>query len=76
MPKEQTCKCNWGYMVVAWVLITIAIFLLVGGFTAQFNAKADYLTILGWYFVGLLVFFLGKMAKHKACGSCGMHMKK
>lgn len=76
MPKAQECKCNWGFMIVAWVLMTIGIFLLVGGFTAQFNSKADYLTILGWYFVGLLVMFLGKMAKHKANCLCTMHSKK
>ncbi|MFA4906789.1 MAG: hypothetical protein WC602_00775 [archaeon] len=78
MPAKESakdCKCNWGYTIIALVLGAIGIFLIAGGFIAQFYGKTDYLAILGWYFVGLIVVFLAKMAKWKACGNCKTHAK-
>ena len=75
-PKK--CSCNLGYAVVAWVLFAVALYLLVGGFASQFQGLSTATVSIGWYFVGIVILFLGKMAKWKSHGTCtvhsGMHM--
>lgn len=70
------CTCNMGYMVLAWILMAIGLWALVGGFATQFNSanpQGFSAAILGWYFVGILFMALGKMAKWKGHGTCSVH---
>ncbi len=72
------CECNLVWLVVGWVLGALGLWALVGGFAAQFGSSAPTavnVTVLGWYFAGLVLVGLAKMAKWKSCGSCGMHCK-
>ena len=78
MPKASggKCTCNLGLMVVAWVLFALGIWALVGGFVTQFtsaNPTAVNISILGWYFFGVLLVGIGKMAKWKSHGMCPVH---
>lgn len=79
MPKETSkgkCSCNLGYMIVAWILFAVGLWVLVGGFATQFSSGAPTMfngTILGWYFVGILIVGVGKMVKWKAHGACPVH---
>jgi hypothetical protein len=77
-PRSGKCSCNVAWLVVAWILGALGIWSLVGGFATQFASSAptavNY-TVLGWYFVGLLLVGLAKMSKWKSCGGCGMHWK-
>ena len=77
MPKSgPKCTCNLGYMVVAWVLIALGLWALVAGFATQFNSAtptAVNLGIVSWYFAGVLLIGLAKMAKWKSHGTCPAH---
>lgn len=69
-----------GWWVVALILKTVGIWAVAAGFIAQFNAAlpASMVTaqaVLPWYFGGLLLIGLGKMAKWKCFGACMMHSK-
>lgn len=73
------CTCNLGWMVVAWVLLALGLWALVGGFAAQFGSSAPTavnVTVLGWYFVGIVLISLGKMCKWKGHGTCSVHGMK
>ncbi|HIG97147.1 MAG TPA: hypothetical protein HA230_02275 [Candidatus Aenigmarchaeota archaeon] len=79
MPRgnvKAKCSCNLGFMVVAWILMALGIWALVGGFATQISSGAPTtvnVVLLGWYFLGVLLVSLGKMAKWKACGRCTVH---
>ena len=73
MAVAKKCTCNLGYMVVAWILFAIGLYLLVGGFAAQFQSTAITAEALVWYFVGIVVLGLGKMSKWKSHGMCPVH---
>ena len=77
MPKAGAkWSCNLGLMVVSWILFALGLWALVGGFTAQFNSAmptAVNVTVLGWYFLGILLVGIGKMVKWKAHGACPVH---
>ena len=75
-PKAGKCKCNLGYLVVGWILGAFGIWALVGGFVTQYASGAPTMVdvnVLGWYFAGLLLVGLAKMAKWKSCGTCHIH---
>ncbi|MCX6815762.1 MAG: hypothetical protein NT120_02840 [Candidatus Aenigmarchaeota archaeon] len=80
MPKaSEKCTCNWGYIIVAWILGAIGIWALVAGFATQFTSgypTAVNTTVLVWYFVGLLLVTLAKMLKCKSFGACTAHGMK
>jgi len=70
------CKCNPAFMVLGWILGALGLWALVGGFATQFTSAAPTVVnvnVLGWYFAGLLLVGLAKMAKWKACGCCSVH---
>ena len=70
------CECNLVWMVVAWILGAIGLWALVGGFALQFGSVYPTgfdTSVLGWYFVGLVLVGLAKITKWKACGNCSMH---
>ena len=69
----KTCQCNWGYFVVSAILFTLGLYLVIGGFAAQFQNAAGIETVLVWYFVGILLFAFGKIAKWKTCEDCADH---
>ena len=78
MPKASgaKCTCNLGFMVVAWVLFALGIWVLVGGFATQLQSSAPTMfngTVLGWYFVAIVLLGVGKMAKWKSHGACPVH---
>ncbi|MEK6887804.1 MAG: hypothetical protein AABX14_02545 [Candidatus Aenigmatarchaeota archaeon] len=81
MPRENVkvkskCGCNLGFMVIAWILAAIGIWALVAGFATQLSSGAPTVVnvvLLGWYFLGVLLIGLAKMAKWKSCGRCNMH---
>lgn len=66
------CSCNVGWLIIALVLLTVGLWGVVAGFTAQFGGAAAA-TVLPWYFVGLLLIVLGKWAKWNAHGRCTVH---
>ena len=75
-PVKSACKCNLGLLVVAWILFALGLWALVGGFATQFGSAAPTAvngSVLGWYFLGVLLFGVGKMAKWKSCGNCTVH---
>ena len=75
----QKCKCNWAWWIISLILMTIGLWVLVTGFVMQFNSTAALATVaqavMPWYFAGILIFGLGKMAKWKCFGACMMHKK-
>ena len=80
MPKaSEKCTCNWGYLIVAWILGAIGLWALVAGFATQFTSGAptavDY-SVLGYYLGGLLLVFISKKLKWKSCGMCSAHGMK
>ncbi|MBI4896289.1 MAG: hypothetical protein HY832_01960 [Candidatus Aenigmarchaeota archaeon] len=76
MAKETKCSCNLGYMLGAIILFTVGLYALIGGFAAQLNGTIIMTTVLGWYFVGILLMSLGKMLKWKSYETCHVHVKK
>jgi len=73
MAVAKKCTCNLGYMVVAWILFALGLMALVSGFTGQFTGTVAAATVFVLYFVGILLFFLGKVSKWKGHGSCPVH---
>ena len=74
--RSGKCKCNLPWMVVAWIVAAVGLWALVGGFATQFNSATPTMVsynVLGWYFAGLLLIGLAKMAKWKAHGTCTVH---
>ncbi len=72
------CTCNYGYMIVALILLTIGLYLIVAGFAWQFNSASRLGDgaagmVLAAYFIGMLIVVFGKMAKWKAHGDCKVH---
>ena len=81
MPAGK-CNCNKVYVLVSMVLMSLGLFVLVKAFASQLGMVAvDTMTaaiaLVPWYFVGVLLVMLGKMAKCKAGCMCSLHgMKK
>lgn len=78
MPAKK-CSCNWVLWIIALILMTVGLWCLVTGFVMQFQSAATTLmataqAVMPWYFVGFLLFGLGKIAKWKTC-MCPMHGK-
>ena len=78
MPRANgaECTCNLGWMVVAWVLFAVGLWVLVGAFTTQFSSGAPTMfngTVLGWYFVAVVLLGVAKMCKWKSHGNCPAH---
>lgn len=74
--KKVKCGCNPGWMVATWILLALGLWALVGGFATQFASNAPTavnVTVLGWYFAGVLLVGVGKMCKWKAKGCCTTH---
>ncbi len=70
------CSCNPGILVIAWILMALGLWALIGGIATQWMSSAPTavnVTVLGWYFAGILLISLGKIAKWKSCGNCGAH---
>ena len=78
MAKNAKCTCNMGMMLVALVIMSVGAFVLVAGLATQFKAaeqlsQATAMAVLPLYFAGMLVLFIGKMAKWKSHGACPVH---
>ncbi|MBI2076509.1 MAG: hypothetical protein HYT72_04650 [Candidatus Aenigmarchaeota archaeon] len=78
MAKNAKCTCNMGMMLVALVIMSVGAFVLVAGLANQFKAaeqlsQATAMAVLPLYFAGMLVLFIGKMAKWKSHGACPAH---
>lgn len=78
MAKNAKCTCNMGMMLVALVIMSVGVFVLVAGLATQFKAaeqlsQATATAVLPLYFAGMLVLFIGKMAKWKSHGICPVH---
>ena len=73
--KTPKCACNWGMTIVTLILFALGLYTLIGGISAQWSSASmsNAGTILGWYFVAFVLFFIGKMAKWKAHGDCPAH---
>ncbi len=74
--RAGKCNCNLGLMIVAWILFALGLWALVGGFATQFASAAPTAVngaVLGWYFLGILLFGVGKMVKWKSHGTCPVH---
>ncbi len=69
----KKCNCNPGWLIVAVVLLTLGLYALVAGFSAQFQQGAGASTVLPWYFVGILLVVFGKLTKWKSHGTCPVH---
>ena len=72
---ENKCKCSLPYLIIGAILMTIGIWLLVGGFATQFKAAAMMFdaTVAAMYFVGILFGVFGKMMLWKSHGECPKH---
>ncbi len=74
-PKQQY---NYGLSLIALILYSLALYSIVQGFGLHLqdiqdpngvsHTKAGYLTLIGWYFFGVVLMAIGKMAKWKAMG--------
>lgn len=74
--RSQTkCGCNIGYMILAIIFITLGIYSLVSGFLSQWKGY-DLNMTLGWYFISVILFMIGKMSKWKAYSACTVHSMK
>ncbi len=69
----KKCTCNIWMTLLALVLIAVGLYFIVGGFAAQSSNPSDYLTVIGWYIVGLIAIMLGKMCKWKGHMTCPVH---
>ena len=59
-------------MVLSIILWTIGIYSLATGFISHFNYRAAGVVLL-WYFIGIVLIALGKIAKWKAYECCNSH---
>jgi hypothetical protein len=85
MPKAKTqnssgtkCSCNPVWTVAASIVTAVGIFLGIQGFVIQLQLQGTWdLSVLSWivgyYFVGVLLVYAGKIMKMKACECCGPH---
>ncbi len=73
--KGGKCNCNVGFVVLAIILITLGIYSVANGFISHFNYRAAGVVLL-WYFIGVVLLALGKLAKWKAYGECSAHNMK
>ena len=75
MAKSGKCECNWVMMILGVIVMAIGFFLMVKGFMMQTQAATMW-TVLIYYAIGILVWCVGKMFKHKGCcGMCSGYMK-
>lgn len=72
---SNKCNCNFGWALIALILFTIGLYGVAGGFIGQLGGAA-WSMVLPWYFIGLLLVMLAKMAKWKAHGTCRVHSMK
>jgi len=72
-PQGKKCTCNFGYMVIAWILFAVAIYVLISGIAAQFQGIMTWQEILLTYFIGVVILSLGKLSKWKGVGCCSSH---
>ena len=78
MAKDKKCECNWAWWIGSLILLTIGVWALAAGFISHLHAAVptDIETakaVAPWYFGGLLLVGLGKMAKWKSHGACQAH---
>jgi hypothetical protein len=79
---KEKCTCHSGHVLLSLIFFTLGLFGIFGGFFAQGRLMSlnkinfwDLLQIFIWYFIGILLIFLGKMSKYKAAMSCRLHEK-
>ena len=68
-----SCKCTPGsllWLVIGVIIVALGIWAAVKGFVLQFNGSMDWMRIVFWYALGLLVMCVGRVFKCKACASC------
>lgn len=73
------CKCDPVWLIVGWIAGALGIWAFVSGFAVQFGSAVPTSVnwvVLVWYFAGLLLWKLAKMAKSKGSEKCGMHSCK
>ncbi len=79
MPKANKCNCNVALLLIALALFAIGAYFVVAAFGAQLRgdllSQQTAVTVLPLYFLGFLVFALGKMAKWKCCEECSTHRR-
>ncbi len=73
LKREKGCTCNLGYLLLGAVLFSVALYILVMGFSAQFTSGAGYSAVLPWYFVGIVLFKAAKLTMWKSHGMCPVH---
>ncbi len=76
VPKKVAapkCGCNPGWLVVGLIFLTLGLFALVEGFKTQFNSYYGGNSVILWYFVGIILLMIGKMAKWKSHSTCTVH---
>ena len=78
MAQNSKCTCSLPHLIIGAILMTIGIWLLVGGFATQFKAAAMMLdvTVAAMYFIGILFTVFGKMMLWKSHGDCQKHNMK
>lgn len=72
----KKCRCNVWMTLLGAILMAIAVYLLVRGFSTQFNGGGDIITIIGWYFVGFIILLIAKICKMQGNAECPIHKTK
>jgi len=77
----KKCNCNLGWWVVWLILTTVGVWAIATAFITQLgtgaaaSVSATAMAVMPWYFAGILLAGLGKMAKWRCWGMCTMHKK-
>ena len=73
--RSAKCQCNWGWTIATIILFAIGLYVLIGGISTQWNSAnmSNAGTIMGWYLVAFILFFVGKLAKWRAHSNCTAH---
>ena len=77
MGSGATCKCTPGgfvWLIIGVIVIGLGAFSFVKGLMQQWgDPQANWMHVVFWYALGLLVVCIGKMVKMKGCSSCPAH---
>lgn len=69
------CTCSLPHMILGAILLTIGIWLLIGGIATQFKAATLMfdVTVVAMYFIGILFAVFGKWSMWMSHGECAKH---
>ncbi|MBS3052143.1 MAG: hypothetical protein J4428_02120 [Candidatus Aenigmarchaeota archaeon] len=72
--KKGKCTCSFLHLLIALLLMSLGLFLVLGGVGVQFSGGwSRYTSVLPLYFFGLLLLVVGKFVKRLSYCNCSAH---